>query len=153
MEQQNWNVQKEISIKDMQELITCLREAKTAYKEAKDKSDAAYAVLKNLESTVIATLKEAGQDTFTVTGVGKVTVSEQLSVQTPKSIEDKQKFFSFIKEKFGDDGFWAYASINSQSLNSLYKNLTTEYAQNGEVLEIEGLEPASSFTKLSFTKG
>ena len=152
MDNQDWEIKKEISIADMQDIVEKLRDAKTAYQSAKATSDAAYEVYKDLEGQVISLLQDAGQKEFTVTGVGRVSISDQLSVKTPKTPEEKQKFFDWVKENLGEDGYWAYTSVNSQSLNSLYKTMSAEYAAKGEVLEIDGLEPATSYTKLSFTK-
>jgi len=152
MEQASWEVKKEISITDMRQAVEALREAKSAYESAKRISDDMHAVYSEAQAKIIAMLKDAGQDTFTVTGVGRVTISEQLSVKTPKTPEEKQAFFDWVRREMGEDGYWAYATVNSQSLNTLYKTKFAEYASRGEVLEIDGLEPASSFTKLSFTK-
>lgn len=153
MEIKDWQVEKkEISINEMTEAVKTLRQAKEAYDSIKKESDAAYSCYKDAEIQVISMLQESGQSTFIADGLGRVTVSESLSVQTPKTPEEKQAFFDWLKKEMGDDGFWAYATVNSQSLNSLYKQKVNEYAAKGEVLEIEGLQPATSYTKLSFTK-
>jgi hypothetical protein len=149
---QNEEVKKEISIAEMTNAVEALREAKTAYDTAKKMSEDMYSVYKEAEDRVVAMLSDSGLDTYTVKGIGKVTISEQLSVTTPKTPEEKQQFFDWLKRELGDDGFWAYATVNSQSLNSLYKLKFNEYASRGEVLEIDGLQPATSFTRLSFTK-
>jgi hypothetical protein len=152
MEQQDWTVKKEISIADMTEAVANLRSTKESYDSAKAQAEAAYAIYKDAEQKVIGLLEESGQETFIASGLGRVTVSHQLSVTTPKTPEEKQAFFDWLKKEMGEDGFWAYATVNSQSLNSLYKQKVSEYASKGEVLEIDGLQPATSFTKLSFTK-
>lgn len=152
MEIDDWKEKKDISITDMQEHIKVLRELKTEYDTAKKLSTKAYDLYKDKEIEVIEILKGAGQDNFTVKGVGAVSLSETLSVQTPKSPEQKQAFFDWLKKEMGEDGFWAYATVNSASLNSLYKQKVAEYGQRGEVLEVEGLNQPTSYTKLSLRK-
>lgn len=155
MELKDWESveeKKEISIADMTAAVEKLRETKNKYSESKKLADADYEAFKDAEATVLSMLEEAKLDTYIVKGIGRVTKVSQLSVQVPKTPEEKQAFLNWIKERMGDDGYWAYTTINSQSLNSLYKNLSAEYASRGEVLEIDGLQPATSFAKLSFTK-
>ena len=96
--------------------------------------------------------EHSGKKTYIAEGFGRVTVKEELSVRTPKTPEDKQKFFDWLRNHMGEDAYYAYMTVNSRSLNSLYKQKVEEYGEQGKVLEIDGLESPSSFTKLSFTK-
>lgn len=147
-----WTEKKDITLADMQLAVTRLREAKQAYDDAKKISDSLYGMYKAEEEIVVSILKDANQKEFTVAGVGKVSITEQLSVQTPKTPEQKQAFFDWLKKEMGDDGFWAYATVNSQSLNSLYTKKVKEYGERGELLDIEGIDQPTSYTKLSLRK-
>ena len=152
MENQNWEVKKEISIAEMTDAVEKLGGAKVIYQENKKIADSSYEVYKEAENKVMQLLEDSGLDTYTVTGVGKVTVSHQLSVQTPKTPEEKEAFFNWVRREMGEDSYYAYMTVNSQTLNSLYKNMVAEYGADGKVLNIDGLKPATTFTKLSFTK-
>ena len=148
----DWTENKEISVAQMDDAIAVLRQLDNEKKAAKKLADEAGRAYTEQANKVMAMMKEAGKDTYIVTGFGRVTLSEQLSVTTPKSPEDKEKFFSWVRNEMGEDSYYHYMSVNSNSLNALYREKADEYAAEGKVLNIEGLEAPTSFTKLSFTK-
>lgn len=65
-------------------------------------------------------------------------INSSMSVTTPKSYEDKQALFNFLKERgIFDD----YISVNSKSLNSLYNKLAEEALENGIIeFSMPGIE-------------
>lgn len=65
-------------------------------------------------------------------------INSSMSVTTPKSYEDKQALFNFLKERgIFDD----YISVNSKSLNSLYNKLAEEALENGIIeFKMPGIE-------------
>lgn len=148
-----WDKPKEeISLEDMDNSIRELREAKDRYSASSKLSKEHYAEVKRFETQVIDLMERAGKKRYIAEGIGQVSVSENLSVATPKSPEDKEAFFNWLNSEMGHDGFLTYASINSASLNSLYKQKVEEYGERGEVLEIAGLQQPTSFNKLSLRK-
>lgn len=142
---------KEISVAEMDNALGLLRTLKEEYSTKKKESDEAYAKAKEQEATVIQMLKDCGKSKY-VSDAGKAALVEELTVTTPKSPEEKRAFFNWLLEHQGQDVHDHYLSVNSRSLNTLFKNLNEEYAARGEVLEIDGLQPPSSFTKLQFRK-
>lgn len=142
----------ELSIEAMDAAVVKLRKARDEYAELSRVAKESHEVVKELEYQVISMLTKAGKKKYIVEGVGNITLTETLSVQTPKSPQEKEAFFNWLKEEMGQDGFLAYASVNSSSLNKLYKDKFEEYAARGEVLEIEGLQQPVSYTKLSLRK-
>jgi hypothetical protein len=152
-ELEEWNEpKKELTIEEMDRYVKNLRELKDKYAEASAISKTLYAEVKEQEQKIIDNLKAAGKKRYILEGVGQISLTDGLSVQTPKTPEQKQAFFNWLREEMGEDGYLTYASVNSSSLNSLYKQKVEEYGERGEVLEIEGLEPPTSFTKLSLRK-
>ena len=148
-----WEKPKEdVSIDDMDSAITELREAKSEYDVVKKDVDRYKVRVDEAQRKVMDLMKRAGKETYIVEGIGRATLREELSVRTPKSPEQKKAFFDWILKHMGEDAYYAYLNVNSQSLNSLFKQKVEEYGLRGEVLEIDGLEPATSFTKLSFRK-
>lgn len=142
----------EISLADMDNAIGKLRLAKDYYAEVSKTSKDAYAQVKEAEERVLSLMERAGKERYIAEGIGQVSISKTLSVATPKTPEQKSAFFNWLKKEMGEDGYLTYASVNSASLNSLYKQKVEEYGQRGEVLEIEGLEARTSFNKLSLRK-
>ena len=72
------------------------------------------------------------------------------SVKIPKTVEDKKLLFQFLEEK---GIFMEIASVNSQTLNSLYKNLAKEAAKNGNFdFRIPGVEEPTTYNNLKLRK-
>lgn len=142
----------EISLQEMDNAIKQIREIEAEYKAANDISTGLYEQLQAAKAKVIEMLEQSGRTVYICEGVGRVKVSYEMSVQTPKTPEEKKAFFAWLATNMGEDVADAYLSVNSQSLNSLYNELTEQYARRGEVLTIDGLTAPISRTKLSLTK-
>jgi hypothetical protein len=142
----------EISLAEMDEAVKLVKEKRDEYKAKKEESDDAHAELKRAEAALIAMMEKAEKEVYIVTGVGRVRVSHELSVQTPKTREEKLAFFKWLAEKKGQDVADNYMTINANSLNSLYKELNEEAAQQGEILIIDGLGEPVVRTTLSMTR-
>lgn len=70
----------------------------------------------------------------------------KFSVSTPKTPEEKEALFAFLKEK----GIYAqYATVNSRSLQTLYKSFLES---EGEDFKMPGVGEPKSFTELRFRK-
>ena len=147
-----WRTEGEVSIDQMDDAVKKLREAKEEKSKAKAIYDTAQSAYAEAEARVMSLMEHSGKKTYIAEGFGRVTIKEELSVRVPRTPEQKQAFFDWVKNNMGEDAYYAYMSVNSRSLNSLYKQKAEEYGDKGEVLEIDGLESPSSFTKLSFTK-
>lgn len=89
-------------IKDIETTLKALNERK---REATDK--------------IIFILQKMDKTSYQVKG-RKLILSQRATVQTPKTKEEKEAFFNWCREK-GDAVYWQYVSVNSQSLNALYK--------------------------------
>jgi len=73
------------------------------------------------------------------------------SVTTPKTTEDKEQLFEYLRSK---GIFNEFVSVNSQTLNSLYKNLASEAAINGDLdFRLPGVGEPTSYTTLKLKKG
>lgn len=142
----------EISLAEMDSAITEIRAYEALYKEAKEVSDERYEKLNAAKQRVIEMLEAAGKTVYIAEGLGRVRLTYEMSVQTPKTPEEKKAFFAWVAKEMGQDVADAYLSVNSQSLNSLYNDLNDQYARRGEVLQIDGLGAPIARTKLSLTK-
>lgn len=135
------------TILDLKILVCQLFDAKASYAEAKELAEGRSKRVTELESQVMQALEKSELDSFEVPKVGKITMKETESYQTPKSIDEKKAFFKFIQEKYGDEGFWTYMSINSRSLQTLAKQMVDEGAD-----VIPGLNLPTTYNKLSVRK-
>ncbi len=142
----------EISLKEMDEAVKHVTDLRAIYKAAKKLSDEAYDQVKKGEAHLILLLEKAGKSVYVVEGVGRVKITHEMSVQTPKTTDDKKAFFEWLAKHKGQEIADAYMSINANSLNSLYNELTEEAAQRGEILQIDGLGEPVTRTTLSLTR-
>jgi hypothetical protein len=142
----------EVTTAELDQAITYLRVAKDEYQSKKLVSDEAYARVKDRESTLFKLMEKAGKDKYICEGVGRVSISTKMSVKVPKSPEEKQAFFNWIREHEGEDAYHAYMTVNSNTLNSFFNRKNEEYAERGEILNIDGLEQPTEYKKLSLTK-
>lgn len=139
-----------ISVEQMDEAVKELKVLRIRHSEAKAVEKEARERLEEQERFVMKLLASSNKKSYIVDGVGRVTLTERLSVTTPKTPEEKQQFFDWVKKNLGEDVHDAYMTVNSRSLNTLYKELSEEYAQRGEVLNIPGLSAPTSQTILQF---
>ena len=142
----------ELSLTEMDALVTKMREAREKYDEKKRESTEAKNNLESIQRQVSSALESAGKDKY-VCDAGTVSIIKTLAVRVPATSEDRQNFFEWLRANRGEEVANHYMSVNSQSLNSLYNLLTEEYAARGEVLQIDGLEQPTFREKLSFRKG
>lgn len=85
--------------------------------------------LAEVEAKILATL-EAQELTSFKSKHGTVVRSSRFSVRVPADTDAKVEFFKWLNTK-GRDIYWKYVTVNSNSLNSLYK-------QEMEVAKEEG---------------
>lgn len=77
--------------------------------------------------------------------------SHKHSVTTPKTPEQKAALFEFLKAK---GIFLEIASVNSQTLNSLYNDLAEEAAKGGNVdFTLPGVDKPKPYVTLKMTRG
>jgi hypothetical protein len=126
----------EITITQMTEYIRAMMEARKDYEDAKDQATKAHDWYEHTRKTVLNALTTQGLDKFEAPGLALVYKSTKEVYRTPKTNEDKQKLFDYIKQKYGEDTLITMASINHQTLNS-WANKETE---TGDVMEIPGLD-------------
>lgn len=80
---------------------------------------------------------------------GTVTRSRHYQVKVPNSIEQKENFFGWLRDK-GKEVYWKYTTVNSQALNSLHKEQMALAVEAGDIeFKIPGLEPPMMHVRLS----
>jgi hypothetical protein len=142
----------EITLKQLDEEIAKLEALKMDYAAKKEESNRADALVKEQTNHILELLEKCGKSSYSVDGLGKVSVKETWAVTTPKGLEEKQAFFTWLKDSYGDDGFYTYATVNYQQLNSLYNRVSEENEAVGKNVEIPGLELPTLVKSLSFRR-
>jgi maleate cis-trans isomerase len=111
-----------------------------------------------MESKLISALEQAGKQKYFVEGMGTFSFSTRMSVQTPKTIEQKQLLAKYLEEHGGKALFWSTFGVNSNTLQAFYKaefEAHQEQAeQNGtaEPFNIPGLDAPTAMKSLRLTK-
>ena len=104
------------------------------YKQAWDAVEAHEALGKpiklkanELEAKLVEAMTQANKEKYFVEGIGTFSFTDRLSVQTPKTNDDKQKLAQYLEEKGGKVLFWSLFGINSNTLQSFYRGEFDEY--------------------------
>lgn len=102
-----------------------------------------------LETEILSLFEALGIESVKMNDYNFYT-SEESSVKTPKTLEDKLLLFDFLKEQ---GIFNEFVSVNSQTLNSLYKSLAEKALKDG-VLEfrLPGVGAPSAYKQLKMRK-
>lgn len=138
---------KEWKVSDLDKIVSELREAKDAIKDLKDEQKKWNDMAAGCEARLLEYFEETGK-TQHVGVDAKVHVRETMSFKTPKTRDDKEKFFNYLKEK-GEDIYWGLATVNSQTLNAFCKQ-ELQIANDNKVFPftVPGIEDPTSYKKV-----
>lgn len=153
MELNEWQQEtkkEEVSIDTLNKLIEEYDLAKRDYDEKKASASHANELADNLKSQVLETLKKAGLQKFH-SSVGLVSTTHKFSVTTPKTMEEKKALLDHFASQ-GDDVFYSYASVNSQTLNSYYNKMSEEASMRGETFSLPGVSEPTIIENISFRR-
>ena len=120
----DWDQDKEdINVEDLKDTIKAYYNARAHHDEMSKVAKEAYAPVAKYESEVISMLERSKLNNFELPDVCKVHMVAKTSVTVPKTPEDKAALFKWLKDELGADGFLAYATVNAQTLNKLFKDM------------------------------
>lgn len=125
-----------ITVEELDSWALKWKQATEKYQAAAAAATELYKEKEELEGKFIEALNQAGRQKYYVEGIGLVGFSKRMSVQTPKTIQEKQALASWMQEKYGKEFFWDKFSVNSQTLQSLYNK---EYELFEERCELTGV--------------
>lgn len=145
---------KTITVEDLDRQVVIMVTYKQGYDELKARSNHGHELYQEAKAVLITMLKAANKKKYHVDGVGTVAVTEKLKVTTPKSLEDKQALFEYLKRELGNEGFLASASVNYNTLNRIYNEAFDKAKEDGNAAEfsIPGIEQPQAEFGLSFRK-
>lgn len=133
--------------------LTEITKAAVELKEEIGKADAALKSKKErfqeLSNQILKTLELMELDSVKAHGY-LFFKEEKSSVVTPKTIEEKQALFDYLQEK---GLFMEMVSVNSQTLNALYKSMAEQAAEEG-ILEFKlpGVPEPTVYTNLKLRR-
>lgn len=143
-----------ITTEVLDKLVKEMKEARSLYEVAKARSTDLYKEFEAMEGKVVEALTQAGKRKYFVEDIGTVFFIEKLVVATPKTLEDKQKLFCFLRERHGETFLLDKQSINHQSLQKIYNDAYNEAVEAGVGAEfvVPGLLPPTANISLGFRK-
>lgn len=118
-------------------------------RQAIEKTKAELALLQDefspLSDEIVKILEALNIDSISAEGF-MFFIEEKSSVKIPRSNEDKEKFFAYLKSIGVYDEI---VSVNSQTLNSLFKSLSEQALENGVLdFQIPGIEEPKTYKSL-----
>jgi|SRR5690606_24149493 len=134
---------KPITVEQLDALIALLFQKKEEAKELEKLVTAKNVEISKVRADITVALKELGREDYKA-AAGSVKLKTIWRVSLPQSDEDKQKLFDWLKER---GIFNKYATVNSNSLNSLYMAEWEDAKKRGEGMEFEipGVPQPKSF--------
>ncbi len=145
---------KTISTEDLDNMIIAMKKARDIYDAAKSVATEKYKTFEELEGKVVEALKLAGKRKYHVDGLGVCYFIEKLVVTTPKTLEDKRKFFDWLKSSFGETFLLDKQGVNHQSLQKIYNDAYNAAVEEGkgEQFTVPGLDSPTAQISLGFRK-
>lgn len=149
---------KPVNTNELSKLITEMFE----YKKSADFIEAEFENAKDAfniaEEKVLKALIASNLKKYSVPGIGSVSTTREFSASVPTTIEDKRAFQAILRKSFGDDFLESVLSINSQKLQTIYKDLCKDLGydlKDGNILQgpsIPGIPQVTVYTKLNRSK-
>jgi len=137
----------EISTKELDILVSRYKEIRDEVDVAKKAKSKIEERLKVVENQLLKILKFTKKTSYDVAGVGRITLRNRTSVQTPKTPEDKKLMLQHFRD-LGADAYLTYVSVNSATLNKYLKDGIEE----DPLFQIPGVGDPVKTPNLSFTK-
>lgn len=157
LSQANWleaEADKTITTEELDQIVTRYRDARKVYESAKAKATELQKEQETLKGKVVEALTKVGKRKYFVDGIGLCYFIEKLVVTTPKTLEDKRKFFDWLKATFGDIFLLDKQSINHQSLQKIYNDAYNAEVEQGrgDQFTVPGLSAPTAEISLGFRK-
>lgn len=139
----------DINLKELDNLVELYKLARDDYDVKKATASEANRIVEDYEKKLLEYLHISGKTKFYVENIGTISTVEKTYIATPKDNDSKELFFQWVESEYGKEGLLKYQTVNSQSLNSLFKLYKEEHP---EVTSLPGLGEASTTTELRFLK-
>lgn len=144
-----------VTTEELDKVVADFREAEEKYLEIDSKKKEAYKIREEKKQIVLETMQKAGKSKYYVEGLGTVYEINKYLVATPKTLEDKEAFFGYLKEHYGDTFLMDKLGVHSATLNKIYNTALEEAKENGEdvsTFSIPGLDSPNVYKNIGFRK-
>lgn len=141
-----------ITTEQLDKLALEYQKAYDEYEKSKRETSNLYKEQERLEGKLREAMELAGKSKYFVETVGTFYFSDKYVVTTPKTIEEKRDLLAYIREKHGEDFFYATVGVNHQTLQKLYKTdleAAQEAGESPELFHIPGLQQPTLMRSLN----
>jgi hypothetical protein len=137
----------ELTVKQIEAMVEYAFRLREEYQRVKDEAENLFAKLKDHQEAIVTALESLGLTSYKAKS-GAVSYKYTATFKTPKTPEDREAFFSYLKEKGLFDNM---ITVNSRTLNSWAKQ---EEEANMHVLDfqIPGLEKGAPEATITMRK-
>lgn len=140
--------------------LIAVKDAVAEYDRKKKISNEAHHEAEKAKQEFMSLMKRIGKKQWRVDGFGGFSMYDELKFKVPKTPEDKDAFFAFLESPSvsdllkmpSEDIKLAYMTVNSNTLNSLCKELKKLSAANGSDIQLPGIEAPKAETKIRSLK-
>lgn len=148
---QQTETQESITLEKFERLCIELFKQRAVVDEASEKHKIETNKMEELKSKILSFMEQNEKDKYPVKGHGLIYTVDRFTVPTPKSTDDKKKFFGYLEKK---GIFLEMASVNSATLNSFYKTEMEIAIAKGNVdFAIPGIGEPSHVRTINLRKG
>jgi len=148
---QDWGTEVSVTVEQLNKAAGIVGELRKEYETRKAFASEAEKELSAAEENLVKLLEASGNTKFFAPGVGTVSLITKMSVTTPKDIHEKKEFFKFLEDKYGEEGLYTYATVNYNSLNSLYNQLLEE-SNEPALFSVPGVGAPTAKVSLRLTR-
>lgn len=142
----------QVTMQELDTLGQIIFRQKTLCEEKEKDLDVSKAQLHKMQLKMISVLEKFGRTNYAIPGAGTLIKTQRLTVSLPKTPEDKDAFFAYLRDrKIFDD----IVSVNSMTLNAFYKKEFDIAAEEGRAVgfKIPGISEAKTVVTLNVRKG
>lgn len=139
-----------ITVCDLDTLCVNLFNQRNLVDGIKEELKKASEKLQELEAQVMAYLEQHDKKRYSVGGVGSITVAEKLSYKIPRTPENREAFFKYLKDR---GVYEDLISVNSQTLNAFCRAELEAAVSRGDFdAKIPGIEEPVIFKQVQIRR-
>lgn len=154
------NEVEDIPVSTLDNALIAVKESVAEYDRLKKISTEAYHVAETNKQTLMALLKRANKKQWRVEGAGGFTMYDELKFKVPSDLAAKHLFFQFLGSpevsrllrQNSQDILLAHTTVHSATLNSFCKNIKKIAAEEGNDIQLPGIEAPKAESKLRSLK-
>lgn len=139
---------KEVSITDLKDRVDRLAILRADYQAEKSRLSGLNETIEDLEREITRIMETAGLERFDGEDVA-VFLKEKTSVKVPRDNESRAAFFNYLREQ---GVFEEMISVNSQTLNSWWKQEVEALRLKGLPDTVPGLDNVTTYYDISVRK-